>query len=399
MMHRNTRGLITMRSALVVLSSALVVAACESADPTAPIDPVSIETTTLAAGIEGQGYSQQLAAAGGGGGYSWVLTAGSLPSGLTLSPGGMISGTPVGAGTSTFRVQATDSGGRNATANLSIPVIQALSVHTWTLPDATVGDAYAAQVQAVGGTGTFTWSLTGEAASWLTVSPTGTLSGTPATSGASTVTVAIADASGQQATRQLALVVRASLAVADLSLPAATQGRAFAAQLVATGGTGAYSWSVTEGALPAGLTLSSSGAISGTPTSLGSSSFTVRVTDAAGATHTRAFTVVVARIVTLANGVAVTDIGGAAGSIRYFSIEVPAGTSRLTVATSGGTGDVDLYLRRGALPQEFAYDCRPFRPGAEETCSIASPAVGTWYIMLRGYSDHAGVTLVATVEG
>jgi hypothetical protein len=471
-------------TALVVLSSLLVAISCGDNDPTAPVDPVSIQTESLAEAIEGQAYSQQLVALGGSGGYSWLLAAGSLPAGLTLSPTGIISGTPVGAGVSSFRVRATDSGGRSATADLSIPLVQALAVHTWTLADAEVGKEYAAQLQAVGGRGTLTWTLTGEAA-WMTISAAGALSGTPVAPGATTVSVAVADESGQQATRQLPIVVRATLAVAAISLPAATQGRdyaaqlvatggdgvyswsleggalptgvalttggaltgtptaggeftftaqvtdgagrvatrsltltvdraptiqtgslppgdvgePYAAQLVATGGTGAYTWSVTEGTLPDGLMLSSSGAITGTPTMVGSSTITVRVTDEAAATHSRAFTIVIAQIQALSNGIAVTEIGGEAGSNRYYAIEVPTGATQLTVATSGGTGDVDLYIRRGALPQEYVYDCRPFRPGNEETCTFTPPAAGYWYIMLRGHAAYADVRLVASHDG
>jgi large repetitive protein len=449
------------------------------------IDPISILTESLAEAIEGQGYSQQLEAVGGSGGYSWVLAAGSLPAGLTLSPTGMISGTPAGPGTASFRVRATDSGDRSAAADLSIAVLQALAVHTWTLPDAEVGEEYAAQLQAVGGRGTLTWTLTGEAAGWLTVSAAGALSGTPMASGTSTVTVAVADESGQQATRQLPIVVRAPLAVAAISLPTATQGRAYAAQLVATGGdgvytwslehgalpsgvaltaggaltgtptdggeftftvqvtdgagrvatrslsltvaraptiqtgslpagdvgssyaaqlqatggTGAYTWSVIEGVLPDGLTLSSTGTITGTPLTVGNSTFTVRVADEAAATHSRAFTIVIAQIEALSNGVVVTGIGGEAGSSRYYAIEVPTGATQLTVATSDGTGDVDLYIRRGALPQEYVYDCRPFRPGNEETCTVTAPAAGYWYIMLRGHAAYADVRLVASHDG
>lgn len=480
---RNTGVHASVRTALVVLSSILVVASCGDGDPTAPSsDPVSIETETLADAIEGQGYSQQLTAAGGSGGYSWVLAAGSLPSGVTLSPTGTISGTPGGAGTSGFRVRATDAGGQNDTQDLSILVVQALAVHTWTLPDAQAGEGYAAQLQAAGGRGTLAWSLTGEAASWLTVSPAGALAGTPAVSGASTVTVAVTDESGQQATRQLPIIVRAPLAVAAISLPTGTEGRAYAAQLVATGGdgvygwviesgalptgvtltaggaitgtpagggeftftaqvtdgahrvatrslsltvdraptiqtgilppgdvgepytaqlvasggTGAYTWSLAEGALPAGLTLAPDGAISGTPAEWGGTTFTLRVTDETGTSHARAFTLVVARIEALANGVALSSIVDEAGSARYYAIEVPTGATQLTVVISGGTGDADLYVRRGELPREYAYDCRPFRPGNDETCTFTSPAAGYWYIMLRGHEDYGNVSLVAT---
>jgi hypothetical protein len=477
---------VRVAAALAVLPTLLFAVSCsDDGGPSNPVDPVSIQTESLADAIEGQEYSQALAASGGSGAYSWVLAAGSLPAGLTLAPAGTISGTPAAPGTSSFRIRATDAAGQTATADLSISVIQALAVHTATLPDAVVDEDYAAQLQAVGGRGTYTWSVTGgEAASWLTVSSDGTLAGTPVASGASSVTLAVVDESGQQATRQLPIVILEPLAVAAIELPTATQGRdyavqlvatggdgaytwtvesgtlpmgvaltgggaltgapadggtftfiaqvtdgadrvatrslsltvdpaptiqtgslppgdvgvPYAAQLMATGGTGSYTWSVTGGELPDGLTLSASGAVSGTPTTLGSATFTVQVVDEASSTHTRTFTIVVAEIGTLTSGVPVTGLAGDAGSTRYYGIEVPAGATRLTVSISGGTGDVDLYVRHGALPAEFAYDCRPLREGNMETCTFTPPSAGHWYVMLRGHSDYASVSLVATFE-
>lgn len=477
---------VRVRAALIVLPAVLMAVSCGDGDPTDPFDPVSIETESLAEAIEGQGYSQQLEASGGSGGYGWVLAAGSLPSGLTLTPGGAISGTATAPGTSSFRIRATDGAGQTATADLSIAVLQTLAIHTGSLAEGVVGEGYSAQLQAVGGRGTYTWSVTGgDASSWLAISSVGALSGTPVGSGASTVTVAVADESGQEAVRQLPIVVLDPLAVAPSDLPAATQGRAYAAQLVATGGdgvytwsvesgtlptgvalanggaltgspedagtfaftalvtdgadriatrsisltvepaptiqtgslppgdmgvaytaelvatggTGTYSWSLVDGALPDGLTLAAGGAISGTPTTLGSATFTVQVTDEAPSSHMRELTIVVADIDELTSGVPVTGIAGEAESVRYYAIEVPTGATQLTVAISGGTGDGDLYVRESALPGEFAYDCRPLRQGNEETCTMASPAAGAWYIMLRGYTAYTGVTLVATHDG
>jgi hypothetical protein len=473
------------RTALLALSSVLVVSSCgDGASPTSPSDPVTIEIQTLAEAIEGQAYSQQLLAAGGRGSYTWALAAGGLPAGLTLAPTGTISGTPVGAGTASFRVRATDSSGQSATADLSILVVQALAIHTLTLADGVVDQAYNAQLEAVGGKGTYSWSLVGgEAASWLTVSSNGTLSGTPVKGGASSLIVELADASGQQVTREFTLIVLGPLAVAEISLPAAVQGRAYAAQLVATGGdgaytwrldsgtlptriglqsggaltgapsvagtfaftvqvsdgsdrtatralsltverapmiqtqslppanlgvvystqliatggTGAYRWSLTEGALPTGLSLSSAGAITGIASVQGSSTFTVQVADEASITDTKPFTIVVADIVRLTSGVTVTGLTGDAESERYYRIDVPGGATGLTVVISGGTGDADLYIRRGALPQQFAYDCRPLRQGNEETCTVSSPPAGQWYVLIRGFAAYAGLSLTATV--
>ena len=98
----------------------------------------------------------------------------------------------------------------------------------------------------------------------------------------------------------------------------------------------------------------------------------------------------------LTNGVALTGLSGSAGGETFYKIDVPAGQDQLEILTTGGTGDVDLYVRRGSLPTITAYDYRPYRVGNEETVTVASPAAGTWYIMLRGFSAYAGVTLKAT---
>ena len=97
----------------------------------------------------------------------------------------------------------------------------------------------------------------------------------------------------------------------------------------------------------------------------------------------------------LAKGVAVSGLSGAAGGAAYWTVQVPAGASNLSIAASGGTGDVDLYVRSGSQPTTTAYDCRPYLSGNNETCTIAAPVAGTYHVMLRGYSAYSGVSLVA----
>jgi hypothetical protein len=88
-----------------------------------------------------------------------------------------------------------------------------------------------------------------------------------------------------------------------------------------------------------------------------------------------------------------------AGILTSAALEIHGDRAVGEASISGGTGDADLFIRRGALPLEFTYDCRPLRQGNEETCTVTSPAEGYWYIMLRGHVDFAGVSLVATVDG
>jgi hypothetical protein len=104
------------------------------------------------------------------------------------------------------------------------------------------------------------------------------------------------------------------------------------------------------------------------------------------------------KVTPLTSGVPVSDLAGKAGSERLFSIEVPSDVKSLTIKMSGGTGDADLYIRKGQLPTTSEYDYRPYRTGNNEEAVITKDTAGTWYIMVRGYQAFSGVTLVATFD-
>jgi serine protease len=97
----------------------------------------------------------------------------------------------------------------------------------------------------------------------------------------------------------------------------------------------------------------------------------------------------------LEKGVAKTGLAGAKNDELYFSLDVPAGATDLSFTMSGGTGDADLYVQYGASPTSSSYDCRPWKGGNAESCPIATPQSGTYYVMLQGYSAFSGVNLVA----
>jgi vibriolysin len=96
---------------------------------------------------------------------------------------------------------------------------------------------------------------------------------------------------------------------------------------------------------------------------------------------------------TLCDGQARTGLSGATGSSQTFTMTVGAGKTSLSFVMSGGTGDGDLYVRRGAAPTTTTYDCRPYLTGNNESCNFTNPASGTWYVMIRGYSTYSGVSL------
>jgi len=98
----------------------------------------------------------------------------------------------------------------------------------------------------------------------------------------------------------------------------------------------------------------------------------------------------------LANGVAATSIAGAKDEEVMYTMNVPAGASALSFAMSGGTGDADMYVKFGTAPTTASYDCRPYKGGNAETCSISNVQSGTYYVMLRGYSAFTGVSLTGS---
>jgi vibriolysin len=101
----------------------------------------------------------------------------------------------------------------------------------------------------------------------------------------------------------------------------------------------------------------------------------------------------------LTNGVAVTGLSGSSGNKKYYTLEVPAGQTSLKFETTGGTGDADLYVRFGSVPNSGTYDCRPYAGGNAETCTFNNPAAGTWYVMVNAYSAYSGLSLKGTYTG
>ncbi len=97
----------------------------------------------------------------------------------------------------------------------------------------------------------------------------------------------------------------------------------------------------------------------------------------------------------LEKGVAETGLSAGSGSDISYTFEVPAGATDLSFVMSGGSGDADLYVKRGSAPTDSSYDCRPYRSGNAETCTFAAPTAGTYHVRIKAYSSFANVSLVA----
>lgn len=96
----------------------------------------------------------------------------------------------------------------------------------------------------------------------------------------------------------------------------------------------------------------------------------------------------------LTKGVTVTGISASTGGAVVYTLAVPSGASNLTFTMSGGTGDADMYVKAGSAPTDTVYDCRPYKSGNAESCTIAAPVAGTYYVRLKAYSSFSGVSLV-----
>ncbi len=106
-----------------------------------------------------------------------------------------------------------------------------------------------------------------------------------------------------------------------------------------------------------------------------------------------------APVVVLSNGVALTGQGASTGSWKHYKIAVPASQTSLAIVMSGGTGDGDLYVKRGSQPTSSSYDYRPYLNGNNETVNVTNPVAGDWFISIYAYSTFSGVSIRATYAG
>lgn len=311
---------------------------------------VTVTPTTLANPTAGVAYSQTLTATGGVPGYSFSLSTGALPAGINLSSTGTLSGTPTAVGNYIFTVTATDANAQSGSRAYSVtvaPPTLTLSPAPGALPAGNFNVAYSQTLATSGGTPAYSYAITsGAVPTGLTLSATGVLSGTPAAAGTFNFAVTSTDSTTgtgapYSVTSAYTLTVTApTIDIQPPTLPAAMAGVAYSQALTASGGTGGYAFSITAGALPAGVVLSAGGVLSGTPTVNGSFSFTVQASDSSPGgpfTGSRSYTLVVgAPTIVLAPGV-----------LPAIQVAVPYAE---TITASGGTGPYTFLVTSGALP-------------------------------------------------
>ncbi len=279
------------------MTDSLGQSASQSETVTVATDP-AITSSAFGAGEVGVAYDAVPTTSGGTGPATWSISSGTLPAGLTLdTTTGEVSGTPTSDGTSTFDLVVTDSLGQSASQSETVTVATDPAITSSAFGAGEVGVAYDAVPTTSGGTGPDTWSVaSGTLPAGLTLdTTTGEVSGTPTSDGTSTFDLVVTDSLGQSASQSETVTVATDPAITSSAFGAGEVGVAYDAVPTTSGGTGPDTWSVANGTLPAGLTLdTTTGEVSGTPTSDGTSTFDLVVTDSLGQSASQSETVTVA---------------------------------------------------------------------------------------------------------
>ncbi len=270
------------------------------------VDPLAITTAALPGTSVGVAYNQAVTATGGTAPYSFGITSGSLPAGITLASNGTLTGPATAAATSqTFTLTATDSSVPALTRSVSLTIAVTLEIVTTSLPAATAGLFYSQTLVAQGGRLPRSWTrIAGSMPAGIQdpAAATGLVSGTPdpvclASTAVFTAQVSDSELPPATATQAgLAITVNpVALGIATAALPAGVIGAPYDATVQASGGVPPYSYAITGGALPSqlGPIDAATGRITGTPDTLGTQAFQVSATDACANTATRALSITV----------------------------------------------------------------------------------------------------------
>jgi len=349
--------------------------------------PVSITTASLAGATQYASYSETLVANSGSSPYTWDITSGALPTGLNLSSGGAISGTPTQLGTFNITFRVTDANSCSTTRPLSITVAcPAISLTPTTLSGAQNNVAYSQQLSASGGTSPYVYTRTsGALPTGMTLSSLGLLSGAPTSGpGNYNFTIQAVDASGSCSGSQAytLTVTCPTVVLSPTTLGNGTVGTAYSVSLSSSGGTAPYAYTITSGSLPAGLSLSGSGLLSGTPTTATTASVTIQTADAFSCIASQAYTLTVVCPAITINPATLTD---AIYNLNYSE----------TFTATGGTGPYTWSLVAGVPPPGITLSTAGVLSGKSTTFGTASFTVRA----TDNFGCQASLSTTLTVKG
>jgi uncharacterized protein (TIGR03437 family) len=314
--------------------------------------PLSISGSSNLGGFAASAsISAGYTASGGLAPYKW--SASGLPAGLSINAStGSLSGSVAKPGNYSFTVQLTDS--QPTTTSISVSMF-VLGITTTSLPDASNKVPYSQTLSAQGGSAPYAWSANGALPPGLSLSGSGVVSGTPVLSGSPTAAQSFSfgiSVSSGGVTVSSGFSINVTIKPQTLSIPGgglpdAPVFTGYSAALQAAGGIPPYSWSLLANGLPDGLSLTSSGTISGTPTKIGSFAFTAKVSDSTGAAVSSAFSIaVVAPPLTVTSTSLPAGIAGTAYPVQTFTAS--GGNSPYTFSLKGSL-PAGLTLSNGSI--------------------------------------------------
>jgi hypothetical protein len=276
------------------------------APPPAALPKLTIGPETTPTGTVGTAYSLALTA-NLADAKTWSIVSGELPPGLAIDPAtGLVSGTPTGAGSFFFTVQAVINAQQTDTKTLGIHVRERLTItgsdppfNAARVARTEVGVDFDAELVAAGGfeDGVYTWTLTsGELPPGLELGSDGTIDGEVTEAGTYRFTVSVADEEARVANYAARVFVAEELAITSVRLMRGQVGRAYKAKLARTGGVAPVKWKIKKGPLPRGIRFTpATGVFSGRPVKAGLWLIGVEAVDALGVKVTSVVALVVAK--------------------------------------------------------------------------------------------------------
>lgn len=307
MIRRVSKAAAGTAAAVAVFAVAVATAGATGALPGSAFDsPLTITTTVLPTGQVGDRYEAQVVAAGGDGAENWAIHAGQLPNGLDLDGStGRIVGTPQNYGSFGIDFLVTDADGNTDSATVTLAVNGPVEVMDSELPSGYQNDQYTYQLTPAGGNGTYRWFLDPMSIpDGMTFSDVdGTLAGAPTAHGAFLLPIRLEDTAGHQTSHTLRLVVAPAIALDAPPFPDGYINDPYTATITALyAAPGDLIWEITDGDLPDGLMLETDGetaTITGKPTTAGTSTFTLSVTDSSEHTAVADYRITVADTLTI----------------------------------------------------------------------------------------------------
>jgi hypothetical protein len=327
------------------------------------VNPAAIQLTggcSLPRATVGVPFSQLLQPAGGFAPHAFELL-GDLPQGVALTREGLIAGTPGFWGVWIFKIATTDARGARGVQDCSMIVDPArFTTSVCPLPSGVTGQPYSANLE-----GGFVWSLIGKLPGGLALSPDGKITGTPMVAGGAQFQLLATNSQGDRNAESCSLIVeRGPLSFSGCPLPDARAGDPYRVLLNPLGGEAPFFFSTVAGSLPTGISLSSSGQLSGTPSTAGSYGFTLRLRDVTQASTLQAC------------------------ELKVVPAELQLSTPcPLPDGRAGESYSVTLQASGGTPPYQFSFGLLPDGLNGSSTGTIAGrPA------LLGGRSFNIGIT-------